>query len=75
MNTLDKIETIKSTERLNKLDKEYTIINNFLSLFNELNKDNIKIFLEFNILSDLLEKSKLNDNECTTIIFIMIKKI
>ena len=71
---LDETKTVKYTEALKQLDKEYTIVNNFIHLVEELNQDTGKIFLDFNVLSKLLEKAKLNAKECTYIIFTMVQK-
>lgn len=71
---LDETKTVKYTEALKQLDKEYTIVNNFIHLVEELNQDTGKIFLDFNVLSNLLEKAKLNAKECTYIIFTMVQK-
>ena len=71
---LDETKTVKYTEALKQLDKEYTIVNNFIHLMEELNQDTGKIFLDFNVLSKLLEKAKLNAKECTYIIFTMVQK-
>ncbi len=71
---LDEQKPQKYIKALKQLDKEYIIASSFLNLLKNLEQPSENIFLDFKILSDLLEKSGLNAKECTSIILMLVQR-